>query len=211
MQFTTRQLSLALAALLLSGLMLAVVPMVTNAFSPVVGYVGVLTIYWACFCVPVALIFGRGPRRVAVSLSATKRWIPATALALPAIVFVAAGPTTWIAADPAILALAVICALINGPLEELAWRRAFRANSGNRLAYELLGLGLFTLWHVPLYLSEGISFDHGALGLIGGAFVLGIPWLFMTRASDSVGWPMLSHALVNVAAFLPFFAANFAS
>lgn len=211
MRLTKRQLGLLAVALLLSGLMSAIVPLVTSAFAPLAGYVCVLAIYWVCFCIPTALIYGPGPARIALSLRATRRWVSATALALPLVVFFAANPLSWIGSDPGILALAAVCALINGPLEELAWRRAFRANSNGSLAYELVGLGLFTLWHVPLYFSQGVAFDHGAVGLIGGALVLGTVWLFMTRASDSVGWPMVSHALVNIAAFLPFFATNFAS
>ncbi|WP_421724441.1 type II CAAX prenyl endopeptidase Rce1 family protein [Bauldia sp.] len=199
-----------MAALLLSALMAVIVPFVTSVFSPLVGYVGVLIIYWVCFCIPVAAIFGRGPKRISVGLRATKPWIPVAALALPVVVFFAAGPMRWIGSEPAILALAVTCALINGPLEELAWRRSFRANSDDSLPYEVLGLGLFTLWHVPLFFSNGVSFDHGAVGLIGGALLMGAVWTVMTRAGNSVGWPMVSHALVNTAAFLPFFAMNFA-
>ena len=209
MRFAMRRLSLVGAALLLSGLMAAVVPIVTNAFSPLVGYICVLTIYWIGFCVPISMIYGRGPTRVTVGLRATNLWMPAIALALPVVVFFAASPMTWVASEPGILALAVMCALFNGPLEELAWRRSFRAYSDDSFFYELLGLGLFTLWHAPLYFSEGVSFDHGALGLIGGAFLLGAVWTFMTRASDSIGWPMVSHALVNLATFPPLFAANF--
>ena len=205
----TRQNSLPLAALLLSALMFAVVPLVTTASSPLAGYVGVLATYWICFCVPIALVYGRGPARVAVSLDAGKAWIPATALALPVFVLFAAGLENWLGAEPHILALALLCALINGPLEEFAWRRPFRANSDGRLEYELLGLCLFTLWHVPLYFSKGVSFDYGAAGLIGGALVLGAVWALMTRASDSIGWPIVCHTLTNVAAFLPFFASNF--
>lgn len=207
-RLTTRQLSLVLAALLLSALMLAVVPAVTGFLEPMVGYVCVLIIYWACFCVPIAIIFGRGPGHVAIGLRVDRLWIPAVAFALPVVVFVAAGPMLWVSAEPGDLALAITCAVMNGPLEELAWRRGFRANSNGSVRYELLGLGLFTLWHVPLYLSEGVTFDHGALGLIGGAFALGAVWVFMTRVADSVGWPVLSHTLVNIAAFLPFFATN---
>ena len=211
MRLSTRQVGLVLAALLLSALMLAVVPLITNVFSPLVGYVCVLAIYWAYFCVPVSVLYGRGSTHVSFGLSTTQPWLAALALVLPAAVFVAAGTMSWVGAGPGILALAVMCAFINGPLEELAWRRTFRANSAGSLPYELLGLGLFTLWHVPLYFSAGVSFDHGAVGLIGGGFVLGAVWTFMTRASDSIGWPMVSHALVNVAAFVPFFAANFSN
>lgn len=206
----TRRNSLLLAALLLSALMFVLVPLVTEALSPLAGYVGVLSIYWIGFCVPVSLVYGRGPARVTVSLETGKAWIPITGLALPVLVLLAANPMSWLGADPPILALAAVCALINGPLEEFAWRRSFRANSNGRLAYELLGLGLFTLWHVPLYFSKGVSFDYGAAGLVGGALILGAVWTLMTRLSDSIGWPVVSHTLLNVAAFLPFFATNFA-
>ncbi len=208
MRLTTRQLGLVAAALVLSGAMLAVVPLVTGALDPLVGYVCVLAIYWAFFCVPIAVVYGRGSRHVAIGLSAAKPWLVVGALALPLLVYFAANPEGRVEYGSGVLALAVVCASINGPFEELAWRRTFRANSDGRLSYELLGLGLFTLWHVPLYLSKGVYFDHGAVGLIGGALFLGAVWTFMTRAGDSVGWPMVSHALVNLAAFLPFFAAN---
>jgi len=189
--------------------MFVIVPLVTGTMNPLAGYVAVLAIYWIGFCVPTALIYGHGPTRVTVSLKAGNPWIPAIALALPVLVLFAANPVSWPEAEPHILALAVICALINGPLEEFAWRRSFRAHSNGRLGYELLGLGLFTLWHVPLYFSKGVSFDYGAAGLVGGALVLGAVWVFMTRASDSIGWPIVSHTLINIAAFLPFFATGF--
>lgn len=190
--------------------MLAIVPSVTDMFSPMVGYISVLAIYWIGFCLPVALFYGQGSKRVTVSIKAPKLWIFALALALPVLVCIAANPARWVMTAPTLVGIAIICALINGPLEELAWRRPFRANSDGRFSFELLGLGLFTMWHVPLYFSKGVSFDHGALGLVGGAFILGAVWTFMTRASDSVGWPMVSHALVNVMAFIPMFVMNFA-
>lgn len=209
MLVSKRQLRLLLIALFLSALMFAIVPIVTNAFSPLIGYVAVLVIYWVCFCIPTAVVFGRGPAYVSIGLRAAEPWIIVLALAVPTGVFFLANPARSFPWEPDILAIAVACALINGPLEELAWRRSFRANSNNSLPYELFGLGLFTLWHVPLYFSKGISFDHGAVGLVGGALFLGALWTFMTRAGNSVGWPALSHALVNMATFPPFFAANF--
>ena len=105
--------------------------------------------------------------------------------------------------------LAICCGVINGLLEELAWRRTFRANAIGQISFELLGLFFFTLWHVPLYFSHGISFDHDAAGLIGGAFLLATVWTFMTRASNSIGWPIISHMMVNIVGFIPMFAVNF--
>lgn len=210
MRLTTRQLGLVSAGILLTASMLALVPLVTSGLPPLLGYVSVLTIYWVCFCLPTAVLFGRGPNHVPLSLNAGQRWIFVAALALPVMVMVGT-PTNWIGSEPAILVLAILCALVNGPLEELAWRRTYRANSNGNLSFELLGLGLFTLWHVPLYFSKGVSFDYGAVGLVGGALVLGVVWTCITRRSNSVGWPIVSHTLVNIVAFPSLFATNFAS
>lgn len=144
-------------------------------------------------------------------MARTTLWIPALAIALPIGVFFGAQTLGSIGAHPVMLLLAVGCAFLNGPLEELAWRRTFRANSGGHLSFELLGLFLFTLWHVPLYFSDGVSFDHGATGLIGGALLLGAVWMIKTRASNLIGWPIISHILVNVAGFIPLFTMNFGS
>ena len=204
-----RQTSLVLLCLLLSLAMIIIVPLLTVRFEPLSGFLCVFAIYWICFCIPIALYFGKGSIGVSVSLSAMPIWVPLLALALPGLVFLGAGTFGWLGSENGILAIAVICALINGPLEELAWRRTFRVNSDGLLYFELLGLFLFTLWHVPLYFANDVSFDHGASGLIGGAFILGAVWLFITRFSNSVGWSMVSHALVNTAGFIPLFALNF--
>lgn len=185
------------------------VPFITNTLGPLAGLLCVFVIYWACFCIPVASYFGEGDTPVRLDLRVVSFWIPAVAVALPAGVVFGADTLNWLGAEPAIVALAVGVALINGPLEELAWRRTFRANAGGRFSFELIGLFLFTLWHVPLYFAKGVSFDHGALGLVGGAMMLGAIWMVLTRISNSVGWSMVSHALVNIAAFIPLFAKNF--
>ena len=204
-----RQILLISAAIGLSPAVLLLAPAVTGQLDPLMGYIGVLTIYWACFCAPVAWFFGRGEIAVCVRPKLQRTWIPFAALALPIIVFFGADTFSTIGSPALVVAIAIACALVNGPLEELAWRRTFRSNSGGHASFEFLGLCLFTLWHVPLYFSSNVEFDHGAIGLIGGAFFLGVIWTIMTHAGNSVGWPMISHTLVNIAAFLPFFKANF--
>lgn len=189
--------------------MLIVVPLVTSALSPLTGYLCVFAIYWTCCCIPLAAKFRDGNTNVSLGLRNSPIWVPIIAIILPIAVSFGAGTFEMLDAQINLIALAVLCALINGPLEELAWRRTFRANSEGSMVFEMVGLGLFTLWHVALYQSQGIAFDHGALGLIGGAFGLALVWTFLTRTNNSVGWPMLSHALVNTAGFIPLFVTNF--
>ncbi len=209
MSASARRHRLVLAGLGLALVMSVLVPVATHGFGPMAGYLAVMFLYWTGFCVPVAIFLGDGPHLVRVRLDRSPRWIVFVSLLLPLLVLIAAGSSAWTQAPRRIVAVALGAALINGPLEELAWRRAYRANSGERLPFELLGLGLFTLWHVPLYFAEGVTFDYGAVGLIGSPLALGAVWMTMTRRSDSVGWPVVSHTLVNAAAFVPFFTGGF--
>lgn len=206
---TRRRLDLVLAALSLSAVMMVFIPVITREMRPMSGFLSVFLAYWVCFCLPVALYFGRGPIPMRLGFARVPVWVPVLAIALPVMVFFGAKTSIWLGSEAALLAIAVGCALINGPLEELAWRRPFRANSDGKLSFELFGLFLFSLWHVPLYLSHGVTFDHDAIGLIGGAVILGFVWMMMTRASNALGWPMLSHACVNCAGFVGLFAGNF--
>lgn len=207
---TKRQIRLVFSAAMLIVAMAFIVPSVSMRFEPLMGYIAVLAIYWIGFCLPVAVIFGHGGRSVSFSIKQAPLWGPVTALGLPVLVALGAGLFALDRPQASLIAIAMGVALINGPLEELAWRRTFRAHSGGALRFELLGLLLFTAWHVSLLATHGVDFDHGALGLVGGAAMLGGVWVVITRATNSVGWPMMSHALVNMAAFIPHFHQNFA-
>ena len=207
---TKRQISLVAYASVMIAVMAVIVPIVSAQLDPLLGYVSVLTIYWIGFCLPVAIVFRRGARQVDYSIQVRPHWVPALALGLPVMVALAAGSLTLDKPQVSLILIAIVVALINGPLEELAWRRTFRANSGGMFAIEFLGLLLFAGWHVPLLLTQDVSFDHGAVGLVGGAALLGAVWLLITRKTNSVGWPMISHAFVNIAAFVPHFHQNFA-
>lgn len=208
-QFSKRQMGLLISAGLLSVIMMFVVPVLTGALPELIGYLSVFAVYWVCFCIPVAIIYGKGKTPVGLDLNVSPYWVPVIAIVLPIAVFIGADALAGFEASAMLIALSIGAAFINGPLEELAWRRTFRANSEGRVSFEVIGLFFFTLWHVPLYFSKGVSFDHGALGLIGGALMLGAVWMVLARASNSIGWPIVSHTLVNVAGFIPMFAANF--
>jgi CAAX protease family protein len=208
---TSSQLKLVGASLLLVLAMALIVGPLTSTLGPLWGYLAVFAIYWIGFCLPVSIIFGRGPETIPLTLGrSTVLWVPIVSLGLPIAATVGGGLLLLDKFPYSIMALALVAAAINGPLEELAWRRSFRANSHGRLGFELLGLALFVLWHVPLLQSAGISFDGGAMGLVGGAAALGAVWMFMVRATNSMGWAMLSHGLLNAAVFVPHYVNNFA-
>ena len=208
---TSRQLKLVGVSLFLVLAMSLVVGSLTSMLGPLWGYLAVFAIYWIGFCLPVAAVFGRGPEKVSLTLGTSIFWVPIVALGLPVAAALGGGLLSLDEFPYSIVVLGLIAAAINGPLEELAWRRSFRANSGGRLGFELLGLALFVLWHVPLLQSAGVSFDGGAMGLVGGAAALGAVWMVIVRVTNSVGWAMLSHGLLNAAVFVPHYVSNFAT
>lgn len=209
-QMNARQLALVSSAIALFIFMSLIVKPVTELLGPLWGYLAVFALYWLCFCLPVALLFGHGSRTVAIGLSKdSPSWVPVTAFALPLIIAIAGGLLALDNIPTLLLVLALLMAAINGPLEELAWRRSFRANSNGRLGFEILGLVLFASWHVPLLQSHGVNFAGGAIGLVGGAALLGAIWTFMVRQTNAIGWAIVCHTLVNAAAFIPHFSDNF--
>ena len=80
-------------------------------------------------------------------------------------------------------------------------------NAAVRLGF-WLGWALFTLWHVPLALSVGITFDHGAVALIGGAALLGLFWTWIAWRTGSVFYVSIAHGLTNIFAFWVLFDRN---
>ncbi|WP_227267778.1 CPBP family glutamic-type intramembrane protease [Roseobacter weihaiensis] len=186
-------------------LMSFVVPPLSQTIAFPYGYVAILAIYWICYCIPAAILFAGKSPPVSARLSGARWFVIAGALALPVLVFWAAGTGHAVSGHVEFVVLAILVGAINGPLEEFAWRRPYRSNSFGSFGFEGVGLLMFTLWHVPLLYYAGVSYDFGAIGLLGGAFAMGFIWLKLTRVSGSVGWPAVSHALVNAAAFIPFF------
>src|SRR5690606_22585649 len=87
---------------------------------------------------------------------------------------------------PAAFVLALAMALINGPLEEAAWRGGFLTIFAERPLFGFWsGLILFTAWHVPLALAHGIAYEGGWPMLIGGAAGLGLIWSIVVWRTGS--------------------------
>lgn len=201
----TRQQSLLLLhiALLLGALFVLVPPLV--AWDPRAGYLLTLTFYWLFFCLPVigwhampaneGQLFSEKLRwrdwwllpllMVQVAIVASFHFVPSTAL------FTSGG--MW---------LALLLAMINGPLEEIAWRGGFLGafRDKPRLGFWLSWL-LFSAWHLPL--------AYGTLGLLGDttitflvvASALGLFWTWIAWRTGSVFYVSIAHALTNIFSF----------
>ena len=208
-RWSVRQ-QLVCVSIVLVAIMFVLVPWLTRALGPLPGYLASFGVYWLCFCLPAGWWFTRpGHRLKLFDLSVGKdRWVPWVVAAQVGIVALA----SWIMAPDHIPALvvpaALMFALVNGVLEEFFWRGAYLEQGRGDLRFQLLGVGLFTAWHVPLVFANGIIYPGGGAALVGGALGMGLFWSFIAARRDRIGWPALSHVLTNAAAFIGFFALN---
>ena len=198
------QTTLVAHALALIAILLVLVPYLTSTFGTN-GYLATFAFYWLAFCVPVIVIHvlpHRGPRLFSEKLDRRDWFVPLLLLVQVALIAAAAlAPNTSLLTTPGLL-LAAVFAIINGPLEEAAWRGGFMTRFADRPRLGFwLGWLLFSAWHIPLTLSHGVIFDGGGVGLVASAAVLGLLWNWIAWRTGSVFWVGLAHALTNVAAF----------
>ncbi len=134
--------------LTLIAAMAVVTPVLTRALGGSSGYLASLAVYWVGFCLPVAIIHVRRARFAKLfvwRLPSRDLWVlPVLAIQVAAVavfgVLLHSHEITLAAA-----ALALCVALINGPLEELAWRGGFFTVFGNLPRFGFwIGLALFT-------------------------------------------------------------------
>lgn len=205
------QRQLLFASVALCAVLLVLVPLVLSRFPAFWAYHLTLVLYWLGFCLPVARRYGglnprlwglgqHGRAAVIVPLLLAAQCAAVFAGALvPALPQLATGG----------LGLAILVALLNGPLEEAVWRGAYISTFSDRplLGYGL-GSALFALWHVPLALVAGVTFPGGPLALVGGATGLGLFWGAIAWRTGRIGWVAIAHSVTNIFAFAGLNAIN---
>jgi membrane protease YdiL (CAAX protease family) len=208
---TRPQIALVLHALALIGAMSVLVPTLTAISGPS-GYLLVMAFYWIAFCVPVVALHvwnWHGGRLFSERLAWRDWFVPGLLLLQVGMIGVVGvvPHTAILTTHGAMLAAAV--ALLNGPLEEAAWRGGFLTTFRDRPRLGFwLGWALFTAWHVPLALSQNIVFEGGWPALVGGAAALGLLWSWIAWRTGSVFWTAIAHTLTNVLTFWVLFNAN---
>ncbi|MHA6689145.1 CPBP family glutamic-type intramembrane protease [Devosia sp. A449] len=206
------QIALVLHAMALIAAMVLIVPALTLQLGGPSGFLLTLVIYWLGFCLPVIFwhAWKRHDGRLFSERLAWRDWfVPGLLLIQVGIVaLVAFVPNTALLTTHGAM-LATLIGVINGPLEEAAWRGGFltRFAERRRLGFWLSWV-LFNAWHVPLLLSHGLIFDGGALALVGGAAALALLWSWIAWRSGSVFWTAIAHALTNVLTFWVLFDSN---
>ena len=196
---------LALVALAAIPIHWVLFRLLTTALQPFAGYVLGLCLYW--LFLGVTVLYATTPAERAHLLTARTAGLLITALCiLPVLVLGLAGMAALHRLPSLMLAGIALAAIVNGFLEELFWRGALVPDpSPPEAAVAVL---LFTLWHVALLAAQGITLTGGPATLLLGAAFLGTIWMAARLHTGSVGLSALSHAGVNLFAFILFSADN---
>lgn len=208
---TRSQIALVLHALALIAAMTVLVPRLTAINGPS-GYLLALAFYWLAFCIPVIALHvwkRHDGQLFSERLAWRDWWLPLALLAQVGVIgIVGLVPhTTMLTTQGAMLATLV--ALLNGPLEEAAWRGGFITEFRDRPRLGFwLGWLLFTAWHIPLAMSHNIAFVGGWPALVGGAAALGLLWSWVAWRTGSVFYTSIAHVLTNVLTFWVLFNDN---
>lgn len=102
-----------------------------------------------------------------------------------------------------------VVATVNAITEETLWRGAFVMRFPERLQLGLLfPLVPFATWHVALALIPIDYGPGGAVGLVGGAAILGIIWGWVVWRTRSLRSVILAHALTNFFGFATIGVSN---
>jgi len=106
-------------------------------------------------------------------------------------------------------ALLAFMAIFNGTIEEIYWRGLYTVEYKNdgRVGF-FIPVFLFGAWHFSLWFARGLTYQGGAIALIGGASFMGLLWAWVTRSVGNIRACVLAHVLVNLFAFTGLFVEN---
>jgi membrane protease YdiL (CAAX protease family) len=198
-------LRLALLALAAIPVLALAFRFLTGAFVPLWGYALGLCLYWAFLATTLALSTTPADRAQMLTARPAGRVITGLCI-LPVFVMGMVGMGS-LGALPSILLVGIaVAAIVNGFLEELFWRGALVPDPTPPQA--ALAVLLFTSWHVALLFAHDITLMGGPFTLLLGAAFLGTIWMAARLHTGSVGLSALSHAGVNLFAFILLAADN---
>lgn len=113
----------------------------------------------------------------------------------------------FLAAEPVLIFLAVLPAVINGFCEEMLWRgvyvQVFQGNFWLGVLFPAVG---FSLWHI---VPQSIFPAENEPAFILSTFFLGLAYGFIAWRTGSALWTAVSHSLGGILALSGIFAPNF--
>jgi membrane protease YdiL (CAAX protease family) len=100
-------------------------------------------------------------------------------------------------------------AVINGFVEEFFWRGMYLLQFRKSVVIGMVVAPLlFAAYHIALWYVKGITYQGGIFALVGGAYVMGLLWSWVSRKTGTIFSVTIAHILVNVFAFTGLFVEN---
>jgi membrane protease YdiL (CAAX protease family) len=177
----------------------------TRSFAPLVGYALGLCCHWAFLALVLWRSTTETQRSIWLVVVSPGRWLTFLCI-LPVFVTGLAGMAALDLVPPGLLLPIAFAAILNATLEEMFWRGAIVPKPDDRSA--AMAVILFAGWHVVLLAANGIVLPGGPAVLLVGAALLGSIWMAARLRTGTLGAGILSHAAVNLFAFIALYAAN---
>ncbi len=189
--------------------MLLLMPFLTANMGKTTGYVTGFCIYWFLFCLPVSVYCSGDFRRLREiyrqksDITARMKTIYYFIALIPCIAtFFAVFKNIAPIAGLQVLNLALVFGMINGTLEEMFWRGIFNKIFNDHLIWAYLYPSLFFgIWHIALFLANGIVYQGGGSTLVGGSLFMGCLWGLVAYKTKSVKLVTAAHIITNFFAF----------
>lgn len=165
------------------------------------AWLWVAVVYWGLIAIAISLATGAGQRRAWFRPSARRPawvWIAGLALGLFPMAGILALNFGLVAQYPAVFAAVLAFAILNPVFEEAYWR-GLLLDAGRRWPFWVIVLYSTVLFVAGHPLMWGVfSIGNRSPMLYATLFVMGFAWAYMRRATGSLRFPVLSHALVDV-------------
>jgi membrane protease YdiL (CAAX protease family) len=101
----------------------------------------------------------------------------------------------------------LLISLFNGTIEEIFWRGLVLSKYSESNILIIISLFLFSIFHF-VFLQLPLIYHGGVINLVGGAAFMGFIWLFISKYTKNILFPIIAHIFVNFFAFSGLFIAN---
>lgn len=210
---TNTQNKLILFSMLLVGLTFGLFLFLPLIFGPKWGYVTGFILYWIAallFSMRITRINSHGLRRLYLVPSDRSSLVISAIAFIPVfgVFFVSFLPNVRLLTISAGI-LVILMSLCNGLVEEYFWRGMYLDQfKENAFIFLIVSPVIFGAYHIALWFIKGITYQGGVMALVGGAYVMGLIWAWVTRKTGSILAVTIAHTLVNIFAFTGLFVQN---
>ncbi|BCY17592.1 hypothetical protein hrd7_14410 [Leptolinea sp. HRD-7] len=210
---TIPQKKLILNSILLVGITFGLFFLFPLILGPKWGYITGSILYWIAallFSMRTNSINSRIVRQLFLFLSDRSSLVISAIAFIPVfgVFFVSFLPNVRMLTTGAGL-LVILMSLCNGLVEEYFWRGMYLIQFRESAVVSLIVSPLlFGTYHISLWFIKGITYQGGFMALVGGAYLMGLIWAWVTRKTGTITAVTVAHIFVNIFAFTGLFVQN---